>query len=68
MRYDYKCIACGHEAEEVHPMNQDALTLCPICCIDGAYHKVIYATPVMFVGEGWETNSKSGRYHPKGGT
>jgi putative FmdB family regulatory protein len=68
MKYDYKCIACGHAAEEVHPMADASLTQCPVCLIEGVYRKVIYATPTLFKGEGWETNDKSGRYHPKGGS
>lgn len=68
MRYDYKCNACGHESEEVHPMEQDALSFCPVCDAE-EYRKVIsYAPKTLFIGDGWETNHKSGRYHPKGGT
>ena len=49
-------------------MEQDALSFCPLCDAE-EYRKVIsYAPKTLFIGDGWETNHKSGRYHPKGGT
>jgi len=67
MRYDYKCAACGHEEEHVHPMVDDALTDCPACGVD-SYYKVLYPTKTLFIGDGWDANNKDGRYHIKGGT
>ncbi len=67
MRYDYKCGACGMEREETHPMDQDAITTCPNCSQE-TYRKVLSATLTLFKGDGWDTNHKSGRYHPVGGT
>lgn len=48
-------------------MVDDALTDCPACGVD-SYYKVLYPTKTLFIGDGWDANSKDGRYHIKGGT
>ena len=68
MLYDYKCEACGLEHEVEHPMRDASHSLCPVCHNPDTYGKVISPSTVMFIGDGWETNHASGRYHPKGGT
>ena len=50
--YDYICDACNHKFEQEQKITEKALTKCPECS-KKKLRRVIGATTVRFVGQGW---------------
>lgn len=69
MNYEYLCknTECNFHTHIEHSMKDDFVTTCPECKQE-TLGRVITAGPVIMKGDGWTSNEKSGRYHPKGGT
>ena len=49
--YEYKCIECGYEFEEIQKFNDPPITVCPKC--GGKVEKKINAPAFKFKGSGW---------------
>jgi putative FmdB family regulatory protein len=65
--YDYRCRACGHIIEVVHPMSEDGPTVCAEC--GGELQRMLYPTGIIFRGSGfYRTDSRSGSTVTDGGT
>lgn len=66
--YAYKCSACGHAADEMHKVSDDALTVCPHCG-QATYAKQVTAAGFALKGSGWyATDFKNGSAAPKNET
>ncbi|HNX41030.1 MAG TPA: zinc ribbon domain-containing protein [Candidatus Aminicenantes bacterium] len=49
--YEYRCLKCGYDFEEIQHFNDPVLTECPKCF--GRVEKVVSAPAFKFVGSGW---------------
>jgi putative FmdB family regulatory protein len=49
--YEYKCLACGYEFEEIQKFSDPVINICPKC--GGRVEKKISAPAVQFKGSGW---------------
>ncbi len=49
--YEYKCIECGYEFEEILKFSDPEIKTCPKC--GGRVEKKISAPAVQFKGSGW---------------
>lgn len=62
--YAYKCVACGHAADEMQKVSDAPLTLCPSCG-KPEYTKQITAAGFALKGTGWyATDFKGGGKKP----
>jgi len=65
--YDYRCHACGHIIEVVHPMSEDGPTVCDQC--GGELQRMLYPSGIIFKGSGfYRTDSRSGSTVTDGGS
>ncbi len=49
--YEYKCLSCGYEFEEIQKFSDPVVSICPKC--GGVVEKKISAPAVQFKGSGW---------------
>ena len=61
--YDYRCSNCGHRAEILHGVHDDAARVCPEC--GGQMRKAITAPAVVFKGSGWAKVDRRSSSHRK---
>jgi putative FmdB family regulatory protein len=50
--YEYRCEACGHQAEHLQKVSEDPLQTCPSCG-KAAYRKLLSAAGFQLKGSGW---------------
>jgi putative FmdB family regulatory protein len=50
--YEYRCAACGHQAEVLQKMSDAPLKTCPVCGKD-SFGKQISAAGFQLKGSGW---------------
>ncbi len=70
--YAYKCESCGHAADVMQKMSDDALTQCPACGAS-TYAKQVTAPNFALKGSGWYVTdfrggAKPGEAAPAGAT
>jgi putative FmdB family regulatory protein len=61
--YDYRCLACGHEFEDFHPISQPALRTCPKCKKKKLERMIGSGAGILFKGGGfYQTDYRSENY------
>jgi putative FmdB family regulatory protein len=50
--YEYRCEACGHQAEFLQRVGEPPLTECPVCR-KPTFHKLLSAAGFQLKGSGW---------------
>jgi putative FmdB family regulatory protein len=50
--YEYRCTACGHEAEFLQKISEPPLSVCPSCHKD-TFRKQVSAAGFQLKGTGW---------------
>lgn len=50
--YEYRCTACGHQAEHLQKLSEPALTVCAACG-QPTYTKLLSAAGFQLKGSGW---------------
>jgi putative FmdB family regulatory protein len=58
--YEYRCSACGHQAEFLQKISDDPIKTCPRCS-SGQFSKMVSAAGFQLKGSGWyATDFKNG--------
>ena len=51
--YEYRCIGCGHNFEEFHGINDDPISLCPVCNEEKVERLISGGAGLIFKGTGF---------------
>lgn len=57
--YEYVCVACGHQLEVIHGVNDAGPTVCPNCGAEGALKKAFAPPAIVFRGSGWAKKDRA---------
>ena len=59
--YEYRCSACGHQADHLQKVSEQPLSVCPSCG-KPTYQKMLSAAGFQLKGSGWyATDFKGGK-------
>jgi putative FmdB family regulatory protein len=61
--YEYRCAACGHQADVLQKMSDAPLKTCPVCGKD-SFAKQISAAGFQLKGSGWYATDFKGSKSP----
>ncbi len=51
--YEYRCNGCGHDFEDFHGINDDPITLCPVCNEEKVERLISGGAGLIFKGTGF---------------